>query len=179
MTNAPETPIADAKDWTWVTRGPCAECGFDPAAVTPANLPELILGAAEPFGTAIERSGAGERRSPGVWSPIEYGRHVADVLEVMTRRLGLIIDAEGEGVDFDDWDQDAAAVEGEYWKANGHATAILLRERAEGAAKAWSEPEGAQWEWVGRRSDGAEFTALSLGRYLAHELRHHLHDIDG
>ena len=76
------------------------------------------------------------------------------------------------------WDQDAAAVEHEYWKANGHATAVLIRERAEGAAKDWAVPEGPQWAWVGRRSDGAEFTAESLGLYFAHDLVHHAHDVD-
>jgi len=27
------------------------------------------------------------------------------------------------------------------------------------------------------RSDGATFTALTLGRYLLHDLAHHLHDV--
>lgn len=176
---APEAPVADAKDWTWVTQRQCPECGFDPATVGPGDLPELILGSAERYEVAVEKKGAEKRQWPEVWSPIEYGMHVADVIELMGQRLEAILDGEGEPVAFDDWDQDAAAVEKEYWLANGHAAAVLIRERAEGAAEDWAEPEGEQWGWVGRRGDGTEFTAQSLGLYLAHELIHHLHDING
>lgn len=128
---------------------------------------------------AVERKGAERRPSPRVWSPIEYGRHVADVIEVMTQRLALILDNEGEAVRFPNWDQDAAAVDGEYWKGNGHATAVLIRERAEGAAQDWAQPAGEKWGWVGVRGDGAEFTVEELGRYFAHDLIHHLHDVGG
>ncbi|MBB1484555.1 DinB family protein [Tessaracoccus sp. MC1865] len=177
--NAPVTPVADAKDWTWVTERQCPECGFDPATVSPDDLPALILGAAERFEVAVERKGAEERPWPGTWSPIEYGQHVADVMAVMTERLGLILDSDGAGTEFEDWDQDAAAVEKEYWKANGHATAVLVKERAEAAAKAWAEPVGEQWSWAGLRGNGSEFTAQSLGLYFAHDLIHHLHDVAG
>ncbi|MDO5676267.1 MAG: DinB family protein [Propionibacteriaceae bacterium] len=177
--NAPEAPVADVKDWSWVTQRQCPDCAFDPATVAPADLPELILGAAERFAIAVEKEDAEDRPSLQVWSPIEYGRHVADVIEVMTQRLELILEGDGEPVQFENWDHDAAAIGGEYWKSNGHATAVLVTERAEGAAEAWAEPEGEQWGWVGRRGDGAEFTAETLGLYFAHDLIHHLHDING
>lgn len=176
---APEAPVADVKDWTWVTQRQCPDCGFDPASVGPADLPELILSAVERFAVAVEKEGAEERPSLQTWSPIEYGRHVADVIEVMGQRLEQILEADGAPVRFENWDQDAAALDNEYWKANGHATAVLIRERAEGAAKDWAEPEGDQWAWVGRRGDGAEFTVESLGLYFAHDLLHHLYDVNG
>jgi hypothetical protein len=28
--SAPEAPLPDDKDWTWVVEEPCPECGFDP-----------------------------------------------------------------------------------------------------------------------------------------------------
>ena len=61
---------------------------------------------------------------------IEYGQHVADVMEVMSDRLKLILESGGRGAQFPDWDQDAAATEKEYWQANSHVTAILVKERA-------------------------------------------------
>ena len=36
---------------------------------------------------------------------------------------------------------------------------------------------GEQWARVGRRSNGSVFTVDTLGRYFAHDLVHHLHDV--
>lgn len=179
MSSAPLTPTADEKDWSWVTRRTCTDCGFDPGSVAPKDLPKLILAMAERFAIAVELDGSEVRPEPQVWSCIEYGRHVADVIEVMTRRLQLILGNGGAPVAFENWDQDAAAVEEEYWNATPGSTALLIRERAEDAAKVWAQPEGGQWDWVGLRGDGAEFTARTLGLYFAHDLIHHLYDVGG
>ena len=177
-TTTPEPTVPDTKDWTWVLERPCPACGFDPATLVPDSIPRIVVEAAARFALALERPDAGIRSSPRVWSIVEYGQHVADVLEVMTGRLRLILDSGGAGASFDDWDQDAAAVEHEYWKANTHVTAILIKERAAAAAQAWGEPSGEQWGWPGLRSNGSTFTAASLGAYLVHDLMHHLHDVD-
>ena len=173
----PHPAEPDTKDWTWVTERPCTECGFDPATVAPEGLPRLILDASARFQAAVEQRGAERRPAPGTWSAIEYGRHVADVCEVMTARLRLILDSDGAGAEFADWDQDAAALDAEYWLSDANATRILIAERAEAAAKGWAEPEGDQWAWAGVRSNGSQFTTLSLGRYFLHGLTHHLHDV--
>ena len=34
-----------------------------------------------------------------------------------------------------------------------------------------------QWAREGLRSDGAEFTTVTLARYLLHDVLHHLHDV--
>lgn len=171
----PSTP--DAKDWTWVLDRPCPDCGFDPALVSTESIPSMILDAADRFALALEQADAGVRTKPGVWSAAEYGQHVADMLEVMSERLQLILDSAGAGATFADWDQDAAALEREYWKANTHVTAILVKERAAAAASSWAEPNGEQWDWPGLRSNGARFTARTLGVYMVHDLTHHLHDV--
>lgn len=173
----PQPTTPDTKDWTWVTESPCIECGFDAASLSPEALPELIRDASARFQKAIDRRGAEQRPNPATWSNIEYGRHVADVCEVMTARLGLILDSDGAGAEFADWDQDAAAIQQEYWRSDANATRVLIAERAEAAARAWSQPEGEQWQWAGLRSNGSSFTTLTLGRYFAHDLVHHLHDV--
>jgi len=38
----PQPTVPDDTDWTWVTKRPCPDCGFDPAAVTPETVPGLI-----------------------------------------------------------------------------------------------------------------------------------------
>lgn len=176
-TSPPEPVAGDTKDWTWVLERPCPECGFDPAKVSVERIPDLITDAAGRFALALQQADAGVRTREGVWSTVEYGQHVADVLEVMTDRLEAILAEEGGEARFDDWDQDAAATEKEYWRANTHVTAILVKERAAAAAEAWSEPEGEQWDWPGVRSNGSRFTARTLGTYLVHDLVHHLHDV--
>ena len=105
----PQPAEPDTKDWTWVTERPCPECGFDAGSVAPEDLPALILDASARFQRAVERRGAEVRPAPATWSTIEYVRHVADVCEVMTARLGLILAGEGAEAEFADWDQDAAA----------------------------------------------------------------------
>ena len=175
--SAPEPALPDTKDWTWVVERPCPECGFDPASVTPESIPAIVADAARRFGLALERADADVRPEPRRWSVVEYGQHVADVLEVMAGRLKLILASGGAGAAFDDWDQDAAALEKEYWRANSHVTRILVKERAAAAAKVWAQPTGDQWAWPGTRSNGSQFTAATLGTYLVHDLVHHLHDV--
>ncbi|AQP48998.1 hypothetical protein BW730_17340 [Tessaracoccus aquimaris] len=171
----PATPEPDAKDWTWSTSRPCADCGFDPGAETPVAFPARIEDLASRVVVALDRPDAADRPESTIWSPIEYAHHLADVCEVMARRLDAML--ETDGVAFESWDGDAAAVEGEYWRASAHVTSILLRERAEGAANSFAAVEPDQWSRRGIRSDGVEFTAESLGLYLLHELQHHAHDV--
>lgn len=168
----------DTKDWTWVVERPCPECGFDPASAPPEALPGLIEDASERLQLALERGDATVRTRPGVWSVVEYSQHMADVLEVMTQRLRAILDAAGADAAFESWDGDAVAQASEYDHANTHVTGILVKQRAAAAASAWAEPTGEQWGWTGVRSDGVRFTAAGLGAYLAHELVHHLRDVD-
>lgn len=176
-TTPPEPTVPDTQDWTWVLETPCPDCGFDPAAVTPDRIPPIIGEVAEAFIRAVERPDASVRPAPRTWSTIEYAQHVADVMEVMTDRLRLILAAGGADAAFDDWDQDVAAVEKEYWQANSHVTAILVKERAAAAQQAWTEPTGNQWGWPGVRSNGSVSTTATLGQYLAHDLVHHAHDV--
>lgn len=177
-TVAPEPSTPDTKDWTWVLERRCPECGFDPATLGPDGIPRIVVEAAARFQLALERADAAVRPEPGTWSVVEYTQHVADVMEVMDDRLALILESEGAGTSFADWDQDAAAVEKEYWRANTHVTGILVKERAAASAEAWGVPSDEQWQWRGTRSNGSDFTAAGLGTYYVHDLVHHLHDVD-
>ena len=173
----PPAPEPDTQDWTVVLEKPCPECGFDPTTTAPESIPQRIREAKVGFVTALERPDAADRPQPQRWSVVEYGQHVADVTEVMARRLQLILDGAGTPVSFDSWDADEAAVQNEYWKASPEVTTLLLRQRLDGAADTWAAPAGEQWSWQGVRGDGFGFTAATLGVYFAHELRHHLADV--
>lgn len=178
---APLPPPSDDKDWTWVLQRPCPDCGFDAAQVRVDALPEQIREAGARFVAALDRPDAAQRPDPQTWSVIEYGQHVADVCEVMTQRLELILSDGGPDrgpVQFANWDQDATALQKEYWKASASVTAVLVRERSEAAAEAWARPSGDEWSWTALRSNGSEFTAESLGQYFLHDLHHHLKDVN-
>ena len=174
---APAAPLPDDKDWTWTLIRPCPECGFNASDSEPAEFASLIEELAERFRHRLDSPDAHVRPGPTTWSPIEYGQHLADVCEVMRLRLNAIRQADGEVAGFGEWSGDAAALEKGYWRADSHATSVLLRERAETAASAFAELEDNQWGWPGRRTDGVDFTAETLGRYLLHELAHHVHDV--
>ncbi len=57
--------------------------------------------------------------------------------------------------------------------------AAELLEAAERLAGVYRGLAPQDWDRPGRRSDGARFTVLSFGRYVAHDLVHHVHDVTG
>lgn len=175
----PPSATPDDKDWTWTTRSPCAECGFDPSVFPSGSFPTAIREFAARVETAIMGPDATLRPDPTTWSTVEYAYHVADVCEVMSQRLDAILATAPEAARFESWDGEAVAVEKEYWRATSADVRELLRERAEAAATRFASPVGDQWKARGLRGDGVGFTAHSLGLYLLHELAHHAHDVEG
>src|SRR5215470_16808227 len=67
----------------------CDECGFDyDLAEAPTAGPAITNGVAEL--ADVLGNGAADlrtRRTPGTWSPLEYGCHVRDVLIVQRERV--------------------------------------------------------------------------------------------
>lgn len=175
MTERPADDIApDTKDWTWVLTRPCTDCGFDPRAVDAGEIGEAMRAALRPWPAILERADARRRPGPRTWSPLEYGCHLRDVCRVFEGRLRAI-DAEDDPV-FADWDQDAAAVEADYRHADPRAVSADLVRSGEALASAFAALTPAQLDRPGRRSDGAGFTAATLGTYALHELVHHTWD---
>jgi hypothetical protein len=80
---------------------------------------------------------------------------------------------------FADWDQDEAALAGDYPQQDPATVAAGLTSAAAEAAELYGSVEGAQWDRPGRRSNGSVFTTLSLARYHLHDVEHHLVDVSG
>ena len=165
----------DTKDWTWTLDRACPECGFEAGAVTAPQLAEEVLSLTGPWHQVLQREDVRDRPRPGVWSPLEYACHVRDVCRVFEGRVRQML-AE-DGARFENWDQDAAAVEGRYGEQDPAAVAEELVAAAVATSGAWAEVEAGQWERRGLRSNGSQFTVLSLGQYLLHDLAHHLTDV--
>ena len=165
----------DTKDWTWVIEEACLQCGFDPADVDRSDLPELIHENTRGWYDVLADADYAVRPAPHVWSRLEYACHVRDVHELFARRVRLMLDEDDPT--FENWDQDATALEQEYDLQDPGDVATDLVERAAEAAAAYAAVDDAQWERPGRRSNGDRFTVQTLGVYHLHDVAHHLWDV--
>lgn len=170
---APADP--DAKDWTWVLRERCAECGFAGTDVTGPDLAGTIHDLVPRWRAALNRLDVRARPARGVWSPLEYGAHVRDVHRVFDERLRLML--EQDDPQFPDWDQDAAAAADRYDLQDPGRVADELADAAAALAARFQSVRPGQWDRPGRRSNGSSFTVATLGQYFLHDVVHHLHDV--
>ena len=81
----------DTKDWTWVLREPCPECGYDAHEVDRAKVGDRIRANAAEWTSTLARSSAAVRPDPATWSPLEYGCHVRDVHRIFGVRLASML----------------------------------------------------------------------------------------
>src|SRR3984885_2478097 len=107
------TIVPDEKDWTWVLRRPCPECGLDTSSFAREDIPAMILANAAAWREPLAAADAARRPRPGKWSPLEYGCHVRDVLKLYDYRLGLML-TEDDPL-YPNWDQDETAVADQYF----------------------------------------------------------------
>jgi hypothetical protein len=165
----------DSKDWTWVLRERCPECGFESWTFRREQLGAMVRANAQQWRAVLRRPDARERPDPGAWSPLEYACHVRDVFGMYDERLHLMLD--NEDPLFPNWDQDVTAIEARYDLQDPELVAVELTVAGDAVARSFDGVAGPGWTRTGRRSDGASFTVESLGRYFAHDWIHHLWDV--
>lgn len=173
------TITPDTKNWTWVLERPCPECGFEAAAFPreeiSARLRENAGAWRGVFDSGID---VRTRPEPGKWSPLEYACHVRDCCAVYDERLRLMLAEEGPR--YPDWNQDEAAVSGDYGSQDPALVETQLAAAAEALASRFETvATEEQWLRTGVRGDGAAFTVESLARYFLHDPVHHLWDVTG
>jgi len=173
----PATPEPDAKDWTWTLERPCPECGFDAATIEPVAIPALVRDAASRWPDVLTRADATRRPAPATWSPLEYACHVRDVHRLFQQRLELML--EQDDPTFANWDQDETALAERYWEQDPAVVATEVTESGADLADAYTRVGEGDWARTGVRSNGSTFTVDSLGRYLLHDLFHHVWDVRG
>jgi hypothetical protein len=167
--------VPDDKDWTWVLDRPCPQCGVDAGSLTLEQIPDLLRENAQAWLEVLARDDVASRRDAGTWSPLEYACHVRDVHRVFDERLALMLDQDDPA--FANWDQDAAAVEGNYGDQAAREVGTQLEEAAGRVAERYAQVPADQASRPGRRSNGAVFTVTTLGQYHAHDVLHHLWDV--
>ncbi|WP_131681768.1 DinB family protein [Pseudarthrobacter sp. YALA5] len=169
--------IPDEKDWTWVLTRPCPECSFDLSSATPATVPATIQNMLPRWRAVLRRPEVAERPNGTTWSPLEYACHVRDVFALFDQRLNLMLDT--DDAQFENWDQDRTAVEMDYANADPAVVSAELTAEGEQIAESFAGVRESDWGRKGLRSNGSEFTVLTLAQYFLHDVVHHLHDVDG
>jgi DinB superfamily len=171
------TIVPDAKDWTWVLRRPCPECGLDTSSFAREDIPAMIRANAAGWREPLAAPDAGRRPRPDKWSALEYGCHVRDVYRLYDYRLGLMLTEDNPL--YPNWDQDETAVADRYDAQVPATVADELAVAAEAVATRFGALSTAQWDRPGRRGDGPVFTVETFGRYFIHDPLHHLYDVTG
>jgi len=161
------------RDWTYVITDGCAECGFTPRDA--AATGPLLRATIPAWRAALARQDAALRPAPTVWSPVKYACHVRDTCALFRRRLHLMITEDDPT--FANWDQDATAVESDYFNADPATVLGELEREAAATADAFDGVRPDQWERPGRRSNGSLFTVGSFAVYFLHDVVHHVHDV--
>ena len=173
----PATPEPDGKDWTWTLERRCPECGFDAATIERVAISALVRDAASRWPDVLARPDATRRPAPATWSPLEYACHVRDVHRLFQQRLELML--EQDNPTFANWDQDETALAERYWEQDPAVVATEVTESGADLADAYTRVGEGDWARTGARSNGSTFTVDSLGRYLLHDLFHHVWDVRG
>lgn len=171
----PSAVASDTKDWTWTLEKPCPDCGFAANEVSGEQVGELVRRFTAPWPEVLGAAGARRRPDASTWSPLEYGAHVHDVCRVFDERLQLMLDEDDP--EFANWDQDQAAIDGNYAAADPTRLSPAIGAAAARLADRFDVVTDDQWGRKGLRSNGSQFTVLTLGQYLLHDLAHHLHDV--
>jgi hypothetical protein len=169
--------IPDEKDWTWVLSRPCPECGFDASTVTPSTVPGTVTNMLPRWRAALRRPDVAERPDEATWSVLEYASHVRDVFSLFDRRLNQMLTE--DNARFENWDQDKTAIEKDYANADPAVVSSELTAEGHQVAESFAGVRQDQWGRRGIRSNGSEFTVLTLAQYFLHDVVHHLHDVDG
>jgi len=169
--------VPDNKDWTWVLERRCPECGFVASELQRDQIPPMIRANAQAWADILARDLAELRRRPREdrWSPLEYACHVRDVFRIFGERLNLMVDLDEPT--FRNWDQDRTALESHYEGQDPEVVRVELSNAATALADDFDRVETTAWQRRGARSDGAEFSVLSIGQYMLHDVVHHLHDV--
>ncbi len=164
----------DNKDWTFVITEGCTQCSFKPFPADETS--SRIFVTAEYYERALGHPSVSVRPSDGVWSPLEYSCHVRDVFAIFDERLSKML--QFDNPEFENWDQDKAAIENDYEHQNPKAVLLELRRNADKLSNAFAAVSGDQWRNRGLRSNGSHFTIETFAIYLVHDIEHHIADIE-
>ncbi len=171
----PITP--DTKNWTWVLEAPCEQCGFDASTFDEHDVAALVRQNAAKWPSVLARPDVAARPDDSTWSALEYAAHVRDVFRIFAVRVQLMLDEDDPA--YENWDQDATAIEEHYNEQNPAVVSVELTSAAAAVSALFESVPAGAWSRTGHRGDGAHFTIASLAKYFIHDPTHHLWDVKG
>ena len=170
----------DDHDWVTVVAGErCGQCGLMASTLGTEELGGLFAGEGKAWArllTGTDSAVLRRRRTPEVWSALEYGAHARDVLVVFTDRIGLTLSRDEPT--FGWWDHEAAVVDERYNEQDPAAVAAAVEAAAVAMGATLAAVEGPAWTRTGTRRDGETFTVAGLARFALHEVHHHRIDAE-
>lgn len=162
----------------------CPDCGLDYGTLHPPIAINAIKSFPRRFAEALaprpgEDTDALIRTRPteGVWSPLEYAAHVADVMEPFTVVIDRMNTDDSPDLSGAFWDQDARAIEQDY---NGKSLEAVLAQLKTDAARvvgAAEKVDARSWDRKGTFPWG-ERDLLVMLQNAVHEGVHHLKDLE-
>ncbi|HNA97897.1 MAG TPA: DinB family protein [Marmoricola sp.] len=170
----PPAPIpADTRDWTLVIAQGCRECGFMPQP--PQVASSWLAGCAQAWAQRLQQPDSRSRPTPTTWSPLEYGAHVRDLSQVFRKRVVRTLTVDNPVLE--SWDQDQAAVEGNYFRQVPAQVGEQCARAVKDLALTLESVRADQWSRTASRADGWQFTLAELVNYYLHDVIHHLSDV--
>lgn len=170
-------------DWTRIQRDPCPQCGQHPAALSPSSLGELTVGSSAAWREFLLDADDAYLRGipePGVFSPIQYGAHVRDILRVYTDRMVLGIEQDSPTVPIFNPPQEVFE---SYNRLDTQELSADIEAQAQRLAKVVESMSPSDWSRIVVNDRGQygvyTFTIAGLACNAAHEAHHHLLDAKG
>ena len=176
---------ARGEGWEWprIQTDPCPQCGDHPGALDPARLGDLARERAAGWREFLDTTDEAYLRvipGPAIFSPLQYGAHVRDILRVYRERMELGLREDSPSFPtFNPPDEAWAA----YNRMDPAELAADIEAQADRLAAVVSGIGPEQWSRTvvsNRGGDGVySFTIAGLACNAVHEAHHHLLDATG
>lgn len=156
----------------------CSSCGLVAAGIeTEVAADRLESGAAEWLQILTSNPAANSRPHEAQWSPLEYGAHVRDRIELAHARLVLMLIEDQPHVTH--WDQDEAAISGDYANLDADQVGAEITTVTETFVGRIRSLEESQRDRSATGPDGGHITVRALLQDVVHDVVHHLWDVTG
>lgn len=171
--------MAEGWEWVQIQAKSCPQCGQNPASARPTELG--AAGVAESvawrsFLLAADDNYLRTNPTIDVWSPLQYGMHVRDMLRVFGDRILLAIRDDNPTVP---WFDPGAEGWRRYNEMNPSDVAAEVDRQAERLAVILEDCQESDWDRRAMRDGVDSFTVAGMACFAVHEAHHHLLDADG
>ena len=172
-------PHGEGWEWTRIQTEPCPQCGQHPGAQPPAALGRVVISSTGDWRVFLAAADRGYLRAnphPDIWSPLQYGAHCRDMLDVFGDRIKLAVAEDDPMVPWFDPGPEA-------WQAYNRLDPADLADDMEASAGRFAsilaERSESEWGRTARRDGVDRFTVAGLACFAVHEVHHHLLDANG